>query len=495
MADTRTTRRKRRNLFGLMTLISVLISLGIGSYDYWSAGELLRQEFDRTIQGISKRLPQSLEKPIFLVDQGLIRRLVVLEMEIQKEIEAVIIREADGETLFMRFGRDAQWQPVASEPPDARVPIPSGTARTIQKEIKVEDMLLGNLEMIFTDREVRDSLNGILKTAFVKSLLFCLLLIYILYKLMEHYFLKPIAETVAILESVESEVGHFSETILTASQSTAKSVSEQAASLQQTAASLEELAAVVRDNVDHADQADRLMGEAEGMVTSAGESVSALTESMSAMLKASREISEIVKTANVIAFQTNLLAINASVEAVRAGSHGAGFAVVADEVRNLAVRAATSARETARLIESTTEKIEDGHAIALTAHETFENVAEAVLKGNACMDQIRINSRNQAEGISQINDAVNEISQVTNDTTVNADMSAGASRQARKAMKRMRDVVRELSGLVAAKNGASKKVAHIRPSEAENDGETRNPLRRLFDRLRHGLPFQSRKSG
>ena len=196
-------------------------------------------------------------------------------------------------------------------------------------------------------------------------------------------------------------------------QTLAEASSAQAASGEETSSSLEEMSSMTKQNSDNANNANSLMQEANQVITSANNSMGDLTTSMGEISKASEETQKIVKTIDEIAFQTNLLALNAAVEAARAGEAGAGFAVVADEVRNLAMRAADAAKSTADLIEGTVKKIKGGVDLVETTNEGFSKVAESSGKVGDLLGEIAAASKEQAQGIEQINIAVTQMDKVT----------------------------------------------------------------------------------
>jgi methyl-accepting chemotaxis protein len=201
--------------------------------------------------------------------------------------------------------------------------------------------------------------------------------------------------------------------IAAASQSVAESASQQAAALQETSASLEELTAMASQNSDHATQADQLMTAAINQAQNAGLSMERLSKAMQSITEASTKIANIVDTIDEIAFQTNLLALNAAVEAARAGEAGAVFSVVADEVRNLAMRAADAARETSDLVDGTVKTIQDGNALVSTTAQAFGEVVANANKVATFMNEIASASREQTNGIRQINETVTEMDRGT----------------------------------------------------------------------------------
>ncbi len=167
-----------------------------------------------------------------------------------------------------------------------------------------------------------------------------------------------------------------------------------------------QIAAMAKRNADSAKSADSLMRQSEETVSRANRSMSSLTDSMREIAEGSRKMSDIIKTIDGIAFQTNLLALNASVEAARAGEAGAGFAVVAAEVRNLAMRSAESAKNTATLIETITEMVDQGKATLEETNHGFQEVAERVGQTGTLIREISAGSEEQSEGVASINRAV-----------------------------------------------------------------------------------------
>ena len=202
---------------------------------------------------------------------------------------------------------------------------------------------------------------------------------------------------------------------------------EQAASLEQTAASMEELTSTVQHNAKNAQQANQL---AVGATDIAGKGVAVVGQVVTTMEdinESSRKIVDIITVIDSIAFQTNILALNAAVEAARAGEQGRGFAVVAGEVRNLAQRAAAAAGEIKNLIGDSVEKVEDGTKLVAQAGKTMEEIVSAIRGVTVIMSEIRAASIEQTSGIEQVNQAIGQMDEVTQQNAALVEEAAAAA--------------------------------------------------------------------
>jgi methyl-accepting chemotaxis protein len=241
--------------------------------------------------------------------------------------------------------------------------------------------------------------------------------------------------TIERLQGIILQIREASDSINTASREVAignndlsSRTEEQASSLEETAASIEELAATVRHNAENAAQANRLAGEASKAAQRGGEVVSQVVTTMSAITESNREIVDITTLIDGIAFQTNLLALNAAVEAARAGEQGRGFAVVASEVRTLAQRAAEAAKNIKAVIAASVGKVDEGAKLVASAGAAMEEIVAQVKRVGAIIGEIAAASKEQSDGITQVNQAVTSIDQITQQNAALVEEATAATR-------------------------------------------------------------------
>ena len=236
------------------------------------------------------------------------------------------------------------------------------------------------------------------------------------------------------LEKIVFEVRNGTETIATASgqiaagnQDLSSRTEQQASSLEETASSMEELTSTVKQNADNARQANQLAASASEVASRGGAVVAQVVDTMHAINDSSRKIVDIISVIDGIAFQTNILALNAAVEAARAGEQGRGFAVVAGEVRNLAQRSAAAAKEIKALIDDSVEKVHTGADLVNHAGETMQEIVESVKRVTDIMAEIAAASSEQTAGIEQINLAIAQMDQATQQNASLVEQAAAAS--------------------------------------------------------------------
>ena len=216
---------------------------------------------------------------------------------------------------------------------------------------------------------------------------------------------------------------------------------EQAASLEETAASMEQIASNVKQNTDSAQQANRLAAQSSGVARQGGDVIGEVVGSMSRISESSARIADIVSVIDSIAFQTNILALNAAVEAARAGEQGKGFAVVAGEVRSLAQRSAQAAKEVRDLIEASRGDVQGGVEQVRRAGETMQSIVTSVQQVSDIMGEISSASAEQLQGIEQINGAVAQMDDVTQQNAALVEEAAAAAASLEEQAKRLADTM------------------------------------------------------
>jgi methyl-accepting chemotaxis protein len=202
---------------------------------------------------------------------------------------------------------------------------------------------------------------------------------------------------------------------------------EQASSLEETASSMEQMTTNVRQNAGNAEQANQLAVAARSQADNGVAVVATAIKAMGEISESSRKIGDIIGVVEEIAFQTNLLALNAAVEAARAGDQGRGFAVVAGEVRSLAGRSAVAAREIKSLIRDSLHKVEEGSSLVSQSGQTLEGIVGSVKKVSDIIAELAANSREQLTGIEQVNRAVSQLDQMTQQNSALVEQASAAS--------------------------------------------------------------------
>ena len=246
--------------------------------------------------------------------------------------------------------------------------------------------------------------------------------------------LKALQKMNAGLVEIVSEVRGGTDTIATASSQIAAGnldlssrTEEQASSLEETASSMEELTSTVKQNADNARQANSLAATASDVASRGGAVIGNVVHTMEEINSSARQIVDIIGVIDGIAFQTNILALNAAVEAARAGEQGRGFAVVASEVRNLAQRSAAAAKEIKSLIGNSVERVDAGSKLVNEAGATMAEIVESVRRVTDIMGEITAASFEQTAGIDQINVAITQMDQVTQQNAALVEEASAAS--------------------------------------------------------------------
>lgn len=244
-----------------------------------------------------------------------------------------------------------------------------------------------------------------------------------------HEMSKSLNEVMRGVSDAAEQVAVGSGEVSSSSQSLSQGATEQAASIQEITSSMAELGSQTRTNAENANEANSLAEAAKTAASEGNEKMAHMTQAMDDISESSQAIAKIIKVIDEIAFQTNLLALNAAVEAARAGRHGKGFAVVAEEVRNLAGRSAKAAEETTQLIESSISRVSLGSTAAQDTAAVLERITEEAAKVADLLAIIARASTDQANGISEVGEGLDQIDQVTQTNTANAEETASAAEE------------------------------------------------------------------
>jgi methyl-accepting chemotaxis protein len=239
--------------------------------------------------------------------------------------------------------------------------------------------------------------------------------------------LENVVALVKQIKGAVSEVKTGAEEISKGNTNLSQRTVEQASSLEETASSMEEMTSTVKQTADNAGQANQLALAARQHAEKGGTVVSHAVTAMGAINVASKKIADIISVIDEIAFQTNLLALNAAVEAARAGEQGRGFAVVATEVRNLAGRSATAAKEIKSLIQDSVAKVDEGSRLVDESGRVLEEIVVSVKKVTDIVAEIAAASREQSSGIEQVNKAVMQMDETTQQNAALVEQAAAAS--------------------------------------------------------------------
>jgi len=271
---------------------------------------------------------------------------------------------------------------------------------------------------------------------------------------------KPLNRIIYGISNGGIKVSSASRKVSRTSKELAEGAAHQASGIEENSAALQQIDSLAHQNTNHANQSKTAIGDAGHLLSVVNKQMDQLSEAMVKINQASNETNVIIKNIDQIAFQTNLLALNAAVEAARAGEAGVGFAVVAEEVRNLARRAAEAAKNTSGLIAKILESVKTGSDLTKSTHEAFKKNMEAVDKVAGLVEGIALANHEQADGIAQINTALQQMDTVTQKNSTLAENLASIATQANDQAEELREGVDKLTSMLGV-------GAKVTPSEAK----------------------------
>ena len=451
--------------------------------------EALKSEQQTQEQNLSRQLTEKAESLAKLMtltavtfiqefDFDSLQRLAANGME-DHDIAAIIFYMPDGTAMTEEYPH-------------------SGNVRKIRKEISADGEVIGVIEIhVLLDSVTRESeklskriaslvedtnktiartSNELSFNIAIGALLAIIVQCLGIFFCLKRFVITPVETTVTGLGIAADQITTASHELTESSLRLADGASQQAASLEETSASLEQMSTMTRNNAENAGKCNDLMQEMNEIVNQANASMDEQKAAMEEIKAANEKTSKIIKTIDEIAFQTNLLALNAAVEAARAGEAGAGFAVVADEVRNLAMRAAEAANETKSLIEQTVTKVNLGAELTDKTEENFVEISSYANRVGAMLGEITTASNEQNIGISQVNKAIVDIDQVTQEAAASSEESASAAEELRSQADLLKDHIVDLIQLV---KGSTDNPASPAPGSDTPDGGEGDEARQL----------------
>ncbi|MDM4767909.1 methyl-accepting chemotaxis protein [Pelomonas sp. SE-A7] len=256
-----------------------------------------------------------------------------------------------------------------------------------------------------------------------------------------HSMCTQLSSSLRTVRESSSSIQQSSAEIASGNQDLSQRTEHAASNLQQTANSMGELTGTVQQSADSARTANQLAGSAAQVAQRGGEVVGQVVSTMEEINSSSKKIADIIGVIDSIAFQTNILALNAAVEAARAGEQGRGFAVVASEVRSLAQRSAGAAKEIKSLIDTSVDKVEAGSRLVQDAGSTMNEIVASVQRVTDIIAEISASTVEQSQGIAQVNEAVNQLDQMTQQNAALVEESAAAAESLKDQAVRLSDVV------------------------------------------------------
>ncbi len=446
-----------------VVIISVLL-LAFGAFNYAKTKEAQETSADRQVEATLNRLAASLPNSLWNFDKAQIEQSLASEMSATFIVGITI---TNGEKMLGGSARG----------PDGKiVQVTQMPAADVTKSVDLVYMdsgkpnTVGKATVFVSRDDIKQSLHAELLRAVLQIVLLDIIIVLVLSRILSSVVLNPLAEIGAALSDIAvgdadltkrlrrgntdefnavtdgfntfverlhkiiaqvsagiTTISHASDEIASGNMDLSSRTESQASSLEQTAASMEEITGTVKQNAENAQTANRMVQTAAEVASKGGAVVEQVVSTMGSINQSSRKIVDIISVIDGIAFQTNILALNAAVEAARAGEQGRGFAVVASEVRSLAGRSAAAAKEIKSLIDESVNNVEIGTKLVDEAGATMTEIVDSVRKVTGIMAEIQAASDEQTLGISQINEAVRQMDNNTQQNAALVEEAAAAA--------------------------------------------------------------------
>lgn len=434
-------------------LLTTFILGGAALSDYLSTKKEMTAELRHLSETAAERLSKTLIYDLWNMEAEAVEESLRAEMEEQR-IYAVVVREADGKTVFIGKKRDETWQIVKS---DAEIKENTALLKDqhidiiLNKDIIKDESRLGTVEIYFTSKFMLEKLDRFLIKTLLTALILNASLLLAVLLCIRRFLIGPINRIVKGLNAHSRLAASTADAVATAGRSLSETANRQAESVEESSVSLAHIAEMSRETSELTAGAEKLMNENIEKSARSLKSLVELTKEMVNIETDSTQMRQIIQTVDSIAFQTNLLALNAAVEAARAGEAGAGFAVVADEIRTLSGKVAASAKNTQELLNATVQRVGLATRSIKEINSDFERIIESATVMGEKTAAITQASREQFRGIEQLGVVANETDITAREIAGASHESEAASRKLLSLAEEMKYFVSELLGVIGSK--------------------------------------------
>ena len=445
-------------------LIISFLLLAFGAYNYVKTKKALEQSMQTQVSAALMRLSSSLPNSLWNFDKTQIDQSLASEMS-ATFITGILIKNGDKVLGGSMRGSDGKSTtstsvPAADETKEADLAyVDAGKSNPV-----------GKVTVYVSHAEIKNALLDEFKVAILQILVLDVVIVFALSAILSSVVLAPLAQIGQALRDIAqgdadltkripraktdefndvadgfntfierlqkiiqqvsgsiATISYASNEIASGNMDLSSRTESQASSLEETAASMEEMTSTVKQNAENAQLANRMVGTAADVASKGGAVVAQVVQTMGAINHSSRKIVDIISVIDGIAFQTNILALNAAVEAARAGEQGRGFAVVASEVRSLAGRSSAAAKEIKALIDESVANVGVGTKLVDEAGSTMTEIVDSVKKVTGIMAEIQSASDEQTLGIGQINEAIRQMDNNTQQNAALVEEAAAAA--------------------------------------------------------------------